>query len=82
MSLIDQLLIVAAEYGRAEGVDDVTVSWRIFGDSKKLAALKAGKDIQVKRMEAAMRTLSAKWPDAASWPDEVARPQITQDAAA
>jgi hypothetical protein len=81
MSAIDQLLRLTAEYERAAGVDTVTASWRIFGDSKKLGALKDGKDIQVKRLEAALHWLSANWPADATWPEGIARPQVNEAAA-
>ena len=83
MSAIDHLIRVADEFGRASGLDDVTVSWRIFGDSKKLRAMKtAGADIQVRRMERALRIMSEKWPESAVWPSDVPRPTHDQDAAA
>lgn len=81
MSAIDHLLRVAAEYQRAAGLETSTASWRIFGDTKKLQSIRDGNDIQVKRLEKAMRWLSANWPDGATWPDEVARP-VETDAAA
>lgn len=82
MSPIDQLLRLTDEYERATGADRVTVSWRVFGDSKKLAALKEGKDIQVRRWEAAMRWLSENWPESAVWPDDIERPEAEPDEAA
>lgn len=81
MSAIDHLIAVAAEFGRAANLDDTTVSWRLFGDSKKLPAIKAGADIQVKRLEKAMTYLSSNWPEGAVWPAQVARPAPAQDAA-
>lgn len=75
MSAIDHLVQVAAEYGRAAQLDDTTVSWRLFGDSKKLKAIKGeGADIQVRRLEKAMQYLSSNWPEGATWPAEIQRP--------
>lgn len=73
MSAIDDLLTLADAYGRAERIETTTVSWRVFGDTKKLGALKHGKDIQVKRFEAALQWFSDHWPDGTPWPD-VQRP--------
>jgi hypothetical protein len=74
MSRIDEFLALAREYGRAAGLDDSTVSWRIFGDSKKLTAIINGADIQVRRYEKAVEWLSANWPVDAIWPVTIARP--------
>lgn len=83
MSLITQLLRLTDEYERATGVERKTLSWRVFHDSKKLAALKdEGVDIQVKRAEAAILWLHANWPGEAVWPDEIARPEVVSGEAA
>lgn len=79
MSAIDQLLRVTDEFERASDVKRVTLSWRLFRDSKKIADLHSGTDIQVKRLEAAMRWLSVNWPDGGSWPAEVPRPHAQAD---
>jgi hypothetical protein len=81
MSAIRQLLALADEYRRVVDVDDTTVSWRLFGDSKKLKAIRDGADIQVTRWEKAVQWLSDNWPEGAVWPAEVARP-ISHGAAA
>jgi hypothetical protein len=78
---ISQLLALTDEYERVTGCDRVTVSWRVFGDSKKLAALHEGKDIQVRRYESAVRWLSANWPDGATWPERIGRPDLEEVAA-
>ncbi|MFA7308338.1 MAG: hypothetical protein WC026_16895 [Hyphomicrobium sp.] len=75
MSSIDSLLSVARAYGAAERIDLSTVSWRALGDTKKLPAIVAGKDIQVRRFERAMQWFSDHWPDGADWPETVARPE-------
>ena len=75
MSVIGQILLLANEYGRSLGVGPHTVSWRVFGDSKKLSAMINGADIQVKRAEAAIRWFSDNWPEGAEWPTDVPRPQ-------
>jgi hypothetical protein len=82
MSSIDHLLRVADLYGSALSLERSTVSWRIFGDTKKLPAIHAGADIQVKRLERAMQFLSDNWPEGAEWPAEIARPQQSARSAA
>lgn len=74
------LLAVADAYKAATSLEDVTVSHRVFGDSKKLAALRADADITLGRFNAALHWFSANWPEGAEWPTGVNRP-ATQDAA-
>lgn len=60
---IDALISRADAYKTASGiVDDTTVSYRVFGDSKKLAALRGGADITVRRFNQAMRWFDEHWP--------------------
>jgi hypothetical protein len=79
MSEIDHLLVVADVYKRALGLEDITVSHRLFGDSKKLGALRRGADITVGRFNASMHWFSANWPADAVWPQHVARPFVGHD---
>lgn len=78
MSNIDSLLSVAAAYGAALDIGLPQVSWRALGDSKKLTAIKAGKDIQVRRLERAMQWFSDNWPANAEWPANAVRPAAKQ----
>lgn len=82
MNAIAQLLRLADEYGRATGLDVTTVSWRLFGDSKKLTAIIGGADIQVRRLERVVSWLSANWPDSAEWPGDIARPDSETEVSA
>ncbi|MDB5445653.1 MAG: hypothetical protein JWQ97_970 [Phenylobacterium sp.] len=82
MSAIDQLLRLTGEYQRATGFTDATVSTHLFNDGKKLSAIKAGKDVSTRRLEAAIHTLSVKWPAEAVWPDDIARPEVVSGEAA
>lgn len=74
MTEISHLLSVADAFKKATGLEDVTLSHRLFSDSKKLAALRNGADITVGRFNASMVWLSANWPDDAVWPEGVVRP--------
>ncbi|WP_105430190.1 hypothetical protein [Neorhizobium sp. T6_25] len=71
---IEHLITVADEYGRAAQVEEKTVSSRVFQDSKKLGAIRAGSDITVGRYNAALAWFSTNWPDGAEWPHAVQRP--------
>lgn len=74
MITISDLLTIADAYHVGAGTTDTTLSHRMFGDSKKLPALRVGADITVGRFNAAVRWLSQNWPDNASWPKNVDRP--------
>lgn len=71
---IAHLLAVADAYMIATSVKEVTLSHRLFGDSKKLTALRTGADITLTRFNAALAWFSENWPDETAWPASVARP--------
>jgi len=75
MSAIDRLLAVAQAYREATGLKTTALSWRLFGDSKKLGAIENGADIHVTRYERAMQWLSDNWDARATWPADVPRPE-------
>ena len=75
MSGIEDLLTVAREYGKLEGVPLSTVSSRALDDGKKLRALEEGADISVGRLERALVWFSENWPDGA-WPEGIPRPAV------
>lgn len=67
---IEQLIIVADAYKTATGIDsDTTVSYRVFGDSKKLRALRSNSDITTRRLRSAFTWFSENWPAEASKPE-------------
>lgn len=79
MQTIEHLLRLADAYKQAAGVaEDITVSYRVFGDTKKLAALRAGGDITTRRFNAAIAWFGENWPNVA---DAHPTPQISGDAA-
>lgn len=81
MLTIHHLILLGEQYARLLGVEEKTVSNRVFSDSKKLGAMKAGGDITVGRFNAAMRWFSENWPAGADWPAEVPRPVVHAEAA-
>lgn len=76
MSAIEDLLELSRAYIQAAGVEPSTLSSRMFNDGKKLAAIEAGRDIQVMRYERAMQWLSDNWPEGADWPRSIPRPPV------
>jgi hypothetical protein len=77
---IQHLLDVADAYRNAEGIEDKTVSNRVFTDAKKLTALRSGADITITRFNDALRWFSANWPKGAEWPGNVDRPSLERAA--
>lgn len=75
---IAHLIKVADAYGTSAQVEEKTVSSRVFQDSKKLGAIRAGADITVGRYNAAIIWFDANWPEGAEWPRDVLRP-LTAD---
>ncbi len=68
------ILTLADAYKNALGLEDKTVSSRLFDDSKKLTAIRSGSDLTVSRFNSAMRWFDENWPEGAVWPVSVMRP--------
>lgn len=80
MSEISHLLTVIDTFAAATSVKEVTLSHRVFGDSKKIAALRSGSDITLGRFNGALDWFSANWPHDVVWPEGVARPTVDEAA--
>jgi hypothetical protein len=66
----DTLVAVADLFRTASGgMRETTLSHRMFGDSKKLSALRESADITVGRFNAAMCWMAAHWPEGHAVPD-------------
>jgi hypothetical protein len=71
----ERILRLADLYGGALKLERTTVSWRLFQDTNKLAAIAAGRDLYLGRYERAMRFFGEHWPDnLVAWPDGIDRP--------
>ena len=79
--MLKDLLALADAYQLADRISDTTLSWRLFGDGKKLPALRGDADITTKRADAAIRWFADHWPEGAIWPEDIERPSATADAA-
>jgi hypothetical protein len=75
MISIAHLLELADCYEHATGMGDKTLSFRVFGDSKKLTAMRGGADITIGRFNAAISWFSQSWPADVAWPTCIDRPQ-------
>lgn len=80
MLSISTLLAIVDAYRAATGLEDKTVSSRVFDDSKKIAQMREGGDITVGRFNAALLWFSQNWPADAIWPEEIERPSIEEPA--
>lgn len=76
------ILHLAEAFAAAKGITLSAVSSRVFDDSKKLAAIKDGADLTLKRAAAALQWFSAHWPDGVEWPHDLARPAPSSEAGA
>jgi hypothetical protein len=76
MFQIAHLLALADEYQRVTSAEDKTLSFRVFGDSKKLSALRGDADITTARFNGAVHWFAANWPEGATWPAAVERPKV------
>ena len=74
MSIIENILTLSRAYAKAEKVSLTTVSWRVFGDTKKLRVLQTGGDLRTKRAAAALQWFGDNWPEKATWPRGIERP--------
>lgn len=76
------ILLLARLYGEATNTPQVTVSSRVFGDSKKLAAMENhNADLTLRRAAHALQWFSDNWPEGVEWPDDIARPFDVRGAA-
>jgi hypothetical protein len=74
MASTQNLIELADAYKVAAGLDrDQTVSYRVFGDSKKLSDLRAGAGITVSRFNAAMEWFGQNWPEGKAFPKGLLR---------
>ncbi|OOY32264.1 hypothetical protein BMI88_11025 [Thioclava sp. F36-6] len=69
MQTIEYLIQLADDYKRCAGVvEDTTVSYRVFRDSKKLTAIRSGADITLRRFNAAVIWFQENWPQGCEMP--------------
>lgn len=80
MLRIPDLLRIADTYRAFLGIEEKTVSHRVFGDSKKLTALRTGSDISTGRFNGAFQWFSANWPADLAWPEGIERPRVAEGA--
>ena len=68
----DDLLETADLFRSLTGVEEVTLSYRMFGDTKKLRALRGDAGITLDRFNAAMTWFATNWPEDGERPERLA----------
>lgn len=74
MSLTESLIAVSDAYCAAIGLSRARVSTLIFGSGSRLDGVAAGRDLNTRSYEKAMRWFAAHWPAGVAWPAGVERP--------
>lgn len=70
---IPALIAVSVAFREAIGLaQESTLSHRVFGDTKKIAQLRAGSDITLGRYNAAMGWFATHWPEGVEPPAALA----------
>lgn len=72
---LDAFFSLVEAFCIASGHAEATLSGKVFSDGKRIAALRSGSDIGVRRLSRAIEWLSDNWPPNASWPEDVYRPK-------
>lgn len=74
MFSIAALLTLSDRFCTAQAVQEKTLSFWVFGDSKKLKALRDGADITTARFNNAVHWFARNWPADLAWPEGIERP--------
>ena len=77
MVTADHLLRVVDAYREVHRVSDPRVSTLMFNDGKRIGLLRKGGDIGSRSLVIAFQWLSDRWPEGATWPTDVPRPEPT-----
>lgn len=83
MNQLQSFLDLVSVYASQRGITESTASNYIFKDGAKIADLRTGRDIGVRRMAQAIQWLSDNWPIGVDWPPGIERPepQVNMEAA-
>jgi hypothetical protein len=74
MTSLEAFLDLIDRYCCSVKLAEATVSSRLFNDGKRVASLRAGSDIGIRRLHQALQWLSEHWPTDLDWPDSINRP--------
>lgn len=71
MQTKDDLLECVDLFRALTGLEEVTLSYRVFGDTKKLRQLRGSAGITLDRFNAAMIWLAVNWPTGVDLPEKL-----------
>lgn len=77
--MLTQLLALIDAFCAARGISEARASTLIFNGGARVAQLRGGADIGIRRAEKAKRWISENWPDDVEWPADIDRPSADQD---
>jgi hypothetical protein len=68
------LFALFEEYCRVLDIPETTLSNRLYDESKKIALLRRGDGLTVKRFNHTVKYLHENWPQGAEWVGKIPRP--------
>lgn len=71
---LDRFLEVIDVFCKASGLEEKTLSWRMFNDSGRIELIRAGGDLGTRKRDKALQWMATRWPADAVWPEGVERP--------
>lgn len=82
LTLTEKLVLVSDTYCAAVQRSRARISTLVFGGGDRMDGIAAGKDLNTRSYERAMRWFSENWPDGVDWPEGIERPEISAPEAA
>lgn len=79
---ISHLFTLVDAYRATIGISEATLSTRVLGDGKRLAAIRGGRDIGVRTYARVLAWFAAHWPEGLAWPADIPRPAAPEVGAA
>jgi hypothetical protein len=80
MWTIDQFLTIVDRFAKGRQIGIKRASTLIFNAGGRIDEIRAGSDVGTRRLDRAMRYMSANWPDGSPWPADIVRPASLVDA--
>jgi hypothetical protein len=78
MNLRQHLITLIEAYAQAKGLSLSRVSTLLFSSGTKYEQLVSGADLNVGRLEDAIKKIAGDWPEGHDWPEGIARPALAQ----
>lgn len=78
MNMRQQIIAVSDRFAELSGVGRKRISFIVLNRGSKLDDIADGGDLNTGTFEKAMLWFSVNWPEAADWPEGVARPMARE----